>query len=145
MMADESATAQREGKNVKKIVLIGDSIRLGYDVLVKDAYRGIVSRIPLVYAEGSFLPFPGTILGVGLELLALLDHGDDLVIAAGALAQAHLDDALALLHHAACVDEGAHLLVDCQGLAGEGGLAREQVLQHRHRQRFVSVFASFTL
>ena len=41
MMADESAAAQREGKNVKKIVLIGDSIRLGYDVLVKDAYRGV--------------------------------------------------------------------------------------------------------
>ena len=34
---------------------------------LQDAYRGIVSRIPLVYAEGSFLPFPGTILGLGSE------------------------------------------------------------------------------
>ncbi len=34
---------------------------------LQDAYRGIVSKIPLVYAEGSFLPFPGTILGVGSE------------------------------------------------------------------------------
>lgn len=34
---------------------------------LQDAYRGIVSRIPLVYDEGSFLPFPGTILGLGSE------------------------------------------------------------------------------
>ena len=34
---------------------------------LQDAYRGIVKRIPLVYARGSFLPFPGTILGLGSE------------------------------------------------------------------------------
>ena len=34
---------------------------------LQDAYRGIVSQIPLVYTEGSFLPFPGKILGLGSE------------------------------------------------------------------------------
>ena len=34
---------------------------------LQDAYRGIVEKIPLVYARGSFLPFPGTILGIGSQ------------------------------------------------------------------------------
>lgn len=34
---------------------------------LQDAYRGIVSAVPPVYTEGSFPPFPGTILGVGSE------------------------------------------------------------------------------
>ena len=64
----------------------------------------------------------GPALGSGLQLFRLLDHGDDLVIAAGAGVLAHQQDALALLHHGAGVDGGAGALGHGDGLAGEGGL-----------------------
>ena len=61
----------------------------------------------------------------GFQLLGFLDHGDDLVIAAGAGLLLHLDDAFPFLHNRTGVDTGPRSLSHSQGFAGERGLVDE--------------------
>ena len=63
-----------------------------------------------------------TVLGAGLQLLGLLDHGHDLVVAVCAALGSGGQDALALFHHSAGVDGGTDGLAHRHGLAGECSL-----------------------
>ena len=63
-----------------------------------------------------------TVLGAGLQLLGLLDHGHDLVVAVCAALGLGGQDALALFHHSAGVDGGTDGLAHRHGLAGQSGL-----------------------
>ena len=63
----------------------------------------------------------------GLELLRLLNHGHDLVIAALAGLLGDRKDALALLHHRSGIDAAPRPLGDGDGLAGEGRLVEHDL------------------
>ena len=64
----------------------------------------------------------GLVLGGGLEFLGLLDHLDDLIVAAGALLLGDLDEALSLFDDRTGVDGLAGAFGHGHGLAGERGL-----------------------
>ncbi len=78
----------------------------------------------------------GAVLRAGLELLGLLDHGHDLVVAVGAALGLGGQDAFALLHHRAGVDGGTGGLPHRHGFAGQRGLVDHGLaLQHGAVQR----------
>ena len=64
----------------------------------------------------------GLVLGGGFQLLGLLDHPDDAVVAAAALHLLNRHHALALLGHCSGVYRTAGALDHGHGLAGDGGL-----------------------
>ena len=70
------------------------------------------------------------ILRRGLELLRLLDHGYDLVIAALAGLLGDREDAFALLHHRAGIDATPGPFGDRNGFSGEGRLIDHDLALH---------------
>ena len=64
----------------------------------------------------------GLVLGGGFQLLGLLDHPDDAVVAAAALHLLNLHHALAFLGHCSGVYRTAGALDHGHGLPGDGGL-----------------------
>ena len=78
----------------------------------------------------------GAVLRAGLQLLGLLDHGDDLVVTVGAALGLGGKDAFALFHHSAGVNGGTGSLAHRHGLAGQGGLVHNSLaLQNGAVQR----------
>ena len=77
-----------------------------------------------------------TVLGAGLQLLGLLDHGHDLVVAVRAALSSGGQDALALFHHCSGVDGSTGGLAYRHRLAGQGGLVHHGLaLYHPAIQR----------
>ena len=68
--------------------------------------------------------------GVGLELLRLLDHADDLVVFAAAGGLGHFNDRVAFFHDSAGVDVSARRLGDRHRFAGHGGLVDGDIAFH---------------